>query len=349
MTHMRWSARSRRLGTVVISVSVAVKGVLMLALMPASVALASECRLAVIVEGTEPARTAVANELARAGVDAAPSPGCGAETVVVTARGAALNLTITDVYGRVSHRTVADLQVASALIQATPGADVLQPLLPAADIATARPTLQGDDQSTDEVPAVSSVAEPQPAGVLTQSRAPASPAGRGISLLVAPEMAMGSDGSSWAGVSVSGCVMLGPACLGTHVRFWRDLDADKESNGVIHQRATGEIALSLEVPFTWRRIEIRPGAEAGLGWIHMGQFTVHPAADDSDFDQGEVLAGVHIGASYPLRRRWAIEGSIGANIALFAHNRPFTAQGAQLPGEPLAYGIAALGVRYGSP
>ena len=108
-------------------------------------------------------------------------------------------LTITDVYGRVSHRTVADLQVASALIQATPGADVLQPLLPAADIPTARPTLQADDQSTDEIPAVSSGAEPQPAGVLTQSRAPASPAGRGISLLVAPEMAMGSDGFELGG------------------------------------------------------------------------------------------------------------------------------------------------------
>jgi hypothetical protein len=144
--------------------------------------------------------------------------------------------------------------------------------------------------------------------------------------------------------------MLGPACLGTQVRFWRDLDAGDESNNTVGQRATGEIAVSLDVPFAWHRVEIRPGAELGLGWIHMGQFVVHPQADDdSDFDQGEVLAGAHLGASYPLSKRWALEADLGATLSLFAHQAPFIVQGARLPGEPLVYGVASLGLRYGSP
>jgi hypothetical protein len=82
----------------------------------------------------------------------------------------------------------------------------------------------------------------------------------------------------------------------------------------------------------------------------MGEFVVQPqASSDADFDQGEVLAGVHVGAAYPLSKHWAIEAGLGASVSLFAHHAPFTAQGVRLPGEPLAFGLASLGLRYGSP
>lgn len=340
---MGWSPRVRRLAVqlaAILGASLAVRAV--------ARAGSADCPLAVTVEGSEPARTAVADELARAGVGAAPVPGCPLVTVAVAAEGAALALTITDPYGRVTRRTVADLRTASALIQSTPGADALQPLLPEADALPARPVLRPDDDPAEEVPTPPSEPASPPAAVVSHEAPPEPSPARGLSLLVAPELAAGSDGSGWAGLSVSGCVTLGPTCVGTHVRFWRDLDAGDESNNTIGQRATGEIALSLDVPFTWHRIDFRPGAELGLGWIHMGQFTVHPE-DDSDFDQGEVLTGLHLGAGYPISKHWTIEAGLGASLSLFAHQAPFTVQGARLPGEPLGYGTASLGIRYGSP
>ncbi len=345
MTQMGWSTRSRRAAT-----TIAVVAGSCLAVIPTVRAQSADCALAVLVEGTEPARTEIAGELARAGVATTPAPGCAVETVAVAAQGPALELTITDPYGRVTHRTVADLHAASAVIESTPGSEALRPLLPEVAALPAPPILRPGDDPGDDEPVAPSGAAPGPAAVVSDARAAERSPGRGLSLLVATELATGSDGSGWAGLSVSGCVMLGPTCLGTRVRFWRDLDPDDEAGGTIGQRATGEIALSLDVPFTRHRIDIRPGVELGLGWIHMGELVVHPqASDDADFDQGEVLAGVHVGASYPISKHWALEAGLGASLSLFAHQAPFTVQGARLPGEPLAFGLASLGLRYGSP
>ncbi len=345
MRQMAWSTRSRRAAT-----RIAVVAGFCLAVIPTVRAQSADCAVAVIVEGTEPARTEIARELARAGVPATPAPGCAVETVAVAAQGPALDLTITDPYGRVTHRTVADLHAASAVIESTPGSEVLRPLLPeVAALAEPHILRPGDDPGDDEPVAHSGVA-PGPEAVVSEAPAAEPQPGRGLSVLIAPELATGSDGSSWAGLSVSGCVTIGPTCLGTRVRFWRDLEADEESGDTIRQRATGEIALSLEVPFTRHRIDIRPGVELGLGWIHMGDFVIQPqASNDADFDQGEVLAGAHIGASYPVSKHWALEAGLGASLALFAHRAPFTVQGAELPGVPLAFGLASLGLRYGSP
>jgi len=349
MTGMGWNTRVRCATADVAAIS-GVSVLVCLAVAPGARAGTGDCALAVVVEGNEPARTAVAAELARAGVPAAPAPGCPVETVVVAAQGPALALTITDPYGRVTRRTVADLGAASALIQSTPGADALQPLLPEEDARLARPVLRPDDDPADEVPAPPTEPASPPAAVVSHPPVPERPPGRGLSLLVAPELAAGSDGSGWAGLSVSGCVTLGPTCLGTHLRLWRDLDANDESNNSVGQRSSGEIALSVDLPFTWHGIDLRPGTELGLGWIHMGELVVHPQdSEDSDFDQGEVLAGLHLGAGVPLSKRWTVEAGLGATLSLFAHQAPFTVQGARLPGEPLGYAAASLGIRYGAP
>ena len=113
-----------------------------------------------------------------------------------------------------------------------------------------------------------------------------------MTLLVATEMAAGSDDSAWAGLSVSGCVTLGPTCLGTLIRFWQDLDAREESANVIRGRDAGEVAVSLDVPFSRGRLAFRPGVELGVGWVHMGGFGGHSQmVGDNDFDHGDVSAG----------------------------------------------------------
>jgi hypothetical protein len=176
------------------------------------------------------------------------------------------------------------------------------------------------------------------------------PATHRVTLLVATEMAAGSDDSGWAGLSVSGCVTLGPTCLGTLLRFWHDLDASDESANVIHRRDSGEVAVSLDLPFSRGRFAFRPGVELGVGWIHMGGFGAHAQdVDDNEFDHGDVSAGAHVAASLAVWRHWSLEAGLGVIFSLFAHQAPFFVNGVTLPGEPLAYGLASLGFRYGVP
>jgi hypothetical protein len=342
---MEWSTRSGRFSWAMAAI---LAGSLALGL--GTPARAEGCPLmTVVIEGDEPARTAIADAVERAGILVTPEPGCSFETVHVAVQGGTFVLTIVDPYGRISHRTITDLEAAAAVVESTPGSDALLPLLPETD--TASPPIQRPDplavEDTDDA-ALPTEPAPPPAALVNQphpsERTPAS----GLSLSMATEVVTGIDGSSWAGASVSGCVELGPTCLGTRVRFWTDLEPEEESGNTIHQRSAGEIALSLGLPLSLRRLTLRPAAELGLGWVHMGNFAVSPQrSDDADSDQGGLLAGAHLSASYPLTGRWGLEGGLGVTLSVFGHQGPFTVAGTKLPGEPYAFGIVSLGLRYG--
>jgi hypothetical protein len=308
-------------------------------------AAAADCPAAVVVRGPEPLRATITAELARAGIDG-PRDGCATEEVAVTEEAGRLGLTLTDAYGRVTRRIVSDVGAACALIESRPGAELLAPLLPQGEAPPSREALAFSAEPR-EAPAPPG---PSAAAVVSAPVPAAAAPARGLTLLVATELAAGSDNSGWAGLSVSGCVMLGPTCLGTLVRFWHDLDASDESANAIRQRDAGEIAISLALPFTRHRIEFRPSAELGVGWVHMGGFGSYPGGDDdSEFDHGDVSAGLRLAAAFPLSRHWALEAGVGASLSLFAHQAPFAVGSVMLPGEPRAFGLASLGFRYGVP
>ncbi len=277
-----------------------------------------------------------------------------------------LNLMMIDAYGRVTRRTVSDVFAAAAVIESRTGVDLLVPLLPEGEVLSGggNGAQGGNDDGSDDSHGDSRYGkgggEPLARGA-TQAPAPAvvaqaaavseaHPAAHGVTLLVATEMAAGSDDSAWAGLSLSGCVTLGPICLGTLLRFWHDLDASDESANVLHRRDAGEVAVSLDLPFSRGRLAFRPGVELGVGWIHMGGFGAHSQMiDDNEFDHGDVSAGVHLAASLAVSRHWSVEGGLGLSLSLFAHPAPFVIDGVMLPGEPRAYGLASLGLRYGVP
>ena len=316
-------------------------------------AAAADCLPAVLVHGPEQLRTAITVELARAGVHVTPPPGCVAEDVTVSEQTTGLTLTMIDAYGRVIRRTVSDVPAAAAVIESRTGVELLVPLLPEGEALSGGDVQQGGRDGGDPVtwapPASAPV--PAPAVVVSAARPPElRPATHGVTLLLATEVAAGSDDSGWAGLSVSGCVTLGPTCLGTLLRFWHDLDASDESADVIRRRDAGEIAVSLDLPFSRGRFAFRPGVELGIGWIHMGGFGAHTQeVDGSEFDHGDVSAGAHVAASIAVGRHWSLEAGLGVTFSLFAHQAPFFVNGVTLPGEPLAYGVASLGFRYGAP
>jgi hypothetical protein len=299
-----------------------------------------DCSVGIVLRGSEPARSAIVAELVRAGIDMTPRPGCAAEDVVVTADATGLTLIMTDAYGRVTHRTVTDVEAAGAVIESRTRPDLLAPLLPQGEGMASQ---KGDGNFTEQTAPTGRPTTPS----IVQLRE-VQAAGHSVTMFVASEYAMGSDESGWAGLSVSGCVTLGPICLGTLIRFWHDLDAAAESAEVIRKRNAGEVAVSLDAPFTRRGITFSPGMEIGVGWVHMGGFGGHPAmVDDNEFDHGDVIAGVHVTVSFPVSQHWSIESGLGFNLSLFAHQAPFVIDGVMLPGEPLAYGLASVGLRYG--
>ena len=303
-------------------------------------AASADCSASVMVQGSEPARTAIVAELVRAGIDVAAHPGCATEKVVVTEDASSLTLTMTDAYGRVTIRRVTDVEAAGAIIESRTGADLLAPLLPQGEGA-----VRQNDHGNVADPAAA-LGDPAASGIAQSHETHT--AGHSVTLLVASEYAVGSDESGWAGLSVSGCVVLGPICLGTLVRFWHDLDASDESANIIRKRDAGEVAVELDVPFSRRGISVRPGIEIGVGWVHMGGFGTHPEMlDENEFDHGDVSAAVHLAASFPLSQHWSVETGLGVSVSLFAHQAPFIVEGVMLPGEPLAYGLASLGLRYG--
>ena len=317
-------------------------------------AAAADCPPAVVVHGPEQVRMAITAELVRSRVHLTPSPGCIAEDVIVSEQATGLGLTMIDAYGRTTRRTVSNVPAAVAVIESRTGAELLVPLLPVGEVVPGARYGQnnedgkdGDDVVTQAVPL--STAAPEVVGKTVPSPE-APPVTHSVTLLVATEMAAGSDDSAWAGLSVSGCVTLGPTCLGTLIRFWQDLDAREESANAIRGRAAGEVAVSLDVPFSRGRLAFRPGVELGVGWIHMGGFGAHSQmVGDNDFDHGDVSAGLHMAASVRVWRHWSAEAGLGVSVSLFAHQAPFVIDGVTLPGVPFAYGLASLGLRYGVP
>ena len=324
-----------------------------LALVVPRFAAAADCLPAVLVHGPEPLRNAITVELARAGVHVTPPPGCVAEDVTVSERAPGLTLTMIDAYGRVIRRTVSDVSAAAAVIESRIGVELLVPLLPDGEAVPGEDVGQAGRGDGDPVTWALPASAPAATPTVVVSAVPAPevrPAAHGVTLLLATEMAAGSDDSAWAGLSVSGCVTLGPTCLGTLLRFWHDLDASDESADVIRRRDAGEVAVSLDLPFSRGRFAFRPGVELGIGWIHMGGFGAHAQdVDDNEFDHGDVSAGAHVAASVAVWRHWSVEAGLGVSFSLFAHQAPFFINGVTLPGEPLAYGLASLGFRYGAP
>jgi hypothetical protein len=155
-------------------------------------AAAADCPAAVLVRGPEPLRSTIIAELARAGrvgIDG-PREGCPPEEVTVAEAGTTLTLTLTDAYGRVTRRTVSDVGAAAALIESRAGAEILAPLLPQGDAPAGRDELALSGQPR-EVPISAAAVVSAPASV-----AAAPVPTHGVTLLVATELAAGSDASA---------------------------------------------------------------------------------------------------------------------------------------------------------
>ena len=129
-----------------------------------------------------------------------PADGCAPVVVRVERAGEHIRLWIVDGDGRRGERSVRDLATAVAIVESWTLHEIAAPVAPAVEAA----------RRAEPTPAASVAIEP------VASAVPRWGIGVGFA------SAYGADGSAWLGASVSGCVRVGPLCLGALLRAASD-------------------------------------------------------------------------------------------------------------------------------
>lgn len=327
-----------------------------------SAAAEASCSAVVVVSGPERLRRPVLERLRSDGIDGSGSAGCPTTAVHLDEEGSEIRVEIIDGYGRRSNRLVSGPEAAIPVIESRARTEMVASLLrvPADDARALSahgdlPEARGVEERAPienvhrKVGAAHATVAPTDAlAVVAPAAAASSDSGRQLSF--ATEVAAGSDHSAWLGLTLAGCVDIGIVCVGTTVRLRRDLDSDDDKTSFAPRRSAADILLTGEVPFRLGPLRLRPGAELGLGWVHMwAPGASGLPADKHELDHGGLLGGLHVTASLPISAHWSVDLTAGNAISFFAHTDSFVDGGFTLPGEPRALLRTSLGLRYGEP
>jgi hypothetical protein len=215
-------------------------------------------------------------------------------------------------------RAVTDARTAATVIESWVRTDVQAPLLARHQIDDAGPG--------DLVPRAAVVV------------APSAPPARGVQLFAAGETALASDSSTWLGVELGACVMLGPVCASARARFasvaqgperWQ---RDLERHGV-------ELLLGADLPRRIGRAVLSPGLAVGVGWIH-----THEEGSPRRESIGGLRVQGRLALSYPMTRRLAAELALSFEVTETEHVE--TSSPEPLPPEPRWLGRLGAGIRF---
>jgi hypothetical protein len=268
----------------------------------------------------------------------------GAEAVQVSVQPdpSGIRLSIHDRNGHIVERIVANAEIAGAVVESWLRDDLARPLLEPHEIPTTEPTPIGG------------------APVVTRSPVPAHrSASSGASVTVAGATSLATDGSLWIGAGLGACVRIRSFCVGLEIQVDGDTAA-KGNIGALYTAASdgsscnepqqrkltrlgADALLTADLPLHIGAGTLGPGVGLGAGWLsttavlgdHGGNATtVGPRAE------------TRILLSWPLGWGLAADVSLRADIVPFAH-RKLTSEAFDLPGEPLGFLRAGLGLRYG--
>jgi len=246
---------------------------------------AASCEPAVRVDGDDELAREVILDLVIRGIEPTAAPGCPLVRVRVQAQPDAIRVIITDPYGT-NERAVGAAATASALA-ASWAQDVVTRSPPS---LTPPPSPQADD------------------GERTQG--PETPAA-GISILY--ETAFDAHDQRWHGAALTGCVELGPVCIGGIARAGEGHFSGKLPPGVIVpfvRRAEGvDLLASVAVPIRVGSIMVAPELDVGFGYLGY-QWEYDPK---DDLEQTQETA-IRVGARLSLSR--VIGNGFGINAAL---------------------------------
>jgi len=265
----------------------------------------------------------------------------GMETVQVQVQpdASGIRLSIQDRNGHAVERIVANAEIAAAVVESWVREDLARPLLEPHEIATLERAM------------------------VTRARAPARlRTSSGASVTIAGVTSLATDGSLWIGAGLGACVRVGGFCVGLEAQVAGDsatmgnigaryaaLSCDGSNTNAQPQqrqltRLGAEALVTADLPLRIGAGTFVPGIGLGAGWLSTSALLGDHSANATTVG---LRAETRILLSWPLAWGLAVDLGLWADVLPFAHRNNFNTAGFDLPGEPLGFLRAQLGLRYG--
>lgn len=332
---------------------------------------AADCLPAADLSGDADIAAEVARALSRLGVVHGDFEGaCPAVTATVLRDEAGIAVTVRDVRGRIEGRVVADPRTAAAWIESWVRDD-------AAPLWSATPVVAAPAAPPPEVALVTElpVVVDEVAAETTVSPREWSRWLPSVAVHLGRDFA--SDGSSWDGVGVAGCVRVGGLCVGATGRYVRNNGFSNTSGLTSYDRSATILSATAAYRVKVARVLIAPELALGAGWTTTRRDELAEPCFNPDgmLCEGPIFVGDGFGArtvapriggaltvAVPLTSWMFLDGRLGAEAAPGAHvdphrhdpntnptdpTNPIPADDPllDLPGEPSWAWTAAIGIR----
>jgi len=310
----------------------------------------------VALDGDAELGSAVAQALAERGIRVVSSAGTESVQVHVQPDPAGIRLFIYDRNGHAVERIVANAEVAAAVVESWVRDDLARSLLDPHEVSTTGGAPNGT-KAPSPAPATAT-SGPTPPGI---AYAPAHPGARSRpTVTVVADTSLATDGTLWMGAALGACVRVGRFCVGVDVQFSGDMAVSgnvgalytvvDSSNAACTEprrkltRMGGNALMTADLPLRVGAGTLGPGIGLGAAWL-----STNAVLDQHSGNATTVgfVAEPRIQFSWPLG--WGLAADVGlrADILPFAHQKHLTSSGFNLPGEPLGFLHAGIGLRYG--
>jgi hypothetical protein len=289
-------------------------------LLAPSQARADECRVTAVLDGDGALVDAIDSTLRERGISTKATAACPTTTALVERRDNAIAVTVTDPYGRRSTRMIEDASAAARLIESWARQDMNASAL----VGWTEAPAAGPSSTID--PRIDAAATP----VRTSQRDP-------LTLAIAGETSLDSDGTPWFGARVNVCVRLGPLCASATARILAD-----------DSRRDIDVLLGAAVPvMLGRRVVLVGGVAAGAGQFR-SPFTRNELMTTKTSIGARVDA--HASLAIALTRYIALHVGVSASASPQAPMLIETEGDVPVDnGEPVGFVRGEIGLRIGAP
>lgn len=257
----------------------------------------AECKPAAVAEGDPALVNSLLPRLIASGIATTATEGCPTVQVRLEPRGRQIHVRVMDAFHRLGERDVQDVATAAAIVASWTLQEVDAGTLPAAPALEAAP-------ASPAIAAMHLVRSGVAASVLS---------------------ALGSNGTTWVGGAVSGCLGIGPFCAGTTVHAERDTTATGATTTIEQDSYVVSALATLDLPRKLGGFVLSPGIGAGYAWLHVT--THHHDAMNNPFDVPTSDHQLRAGAHLAVLRSWgghlSVCGDLWSELAVARSDAQF--------------------------
>ncbi|MBX3159663.1 MAG: hypothetical protein KF773_27080 [Deltaproteobacteria bacterium] len=280
------------------------------------------CSWTVALDGDEAVAAEIRDHLKVRGISTDTSMCSGLRTHVER-RGEVLVVTFAAPGGALLERVVSDSLTAAVVIESLVRVDVSSPLL-----ARRAPTTP---------PAPTPAAQPVPLP-------PPPPERRGLHVFGSFDTALADDRTSWLGVQVGACVMLGAICPSARFRFDVVMAGGRAWDDSIF-RNSSELLVGFDVPLSARTWLVVPGVAMGMGGVRTERADPDNPGGVVKRETTGMRGQLHATVLVPLSTKLAVDLSLAG--VLLQETEIDEGRMTPLPRDPWVVFRFGVGLRYG--